>query len=156
VPKILSKAIRQNQYEEILKNFHLADNTALDDTDRLTKIRPFVTQLQEIFRNNNTLDEFLSIDESMVPYFGRHYAKQYIKEKPIRFGFKNWALCSVSGYMYGFDIYTGKTSTQYEHGIGGDVVNGLLEQVGVPANEGHKIVFDNYFTSYSLLKHLRT
>ncbi|KAJ8912152.1 hypothetical protein NQ315_006116 [Exocentrus adspersus] len=33
----------------------------------------------------------------MIPYYGKHYAKQYIKGKPIRFGFKNWALCTSNG-----------------------------------------------------------
>ena len=115
-----------------------------------------MSKLQEKFRENNTLDEYLSIDESMIPYYGRHYAKQCIRGKPVRFGFKNWALCSSTGYMYGFDIYTGKSATHYEHGLGGDVVIGLVEQVGVPIDKGHKIVFDNYFTSYKLLMHLRT
>ncbi|CAI6371246.1 unnamed protein product [Macrosiphum euphorbiae] len=32
--------------------------------------------------------QFHSIDESMVPYFGRHGCKQFIRGKPIRFGFK--------------------------------------------------------------------
>ena len=156
VPKLVANSIRRNRFEEILKNFHLSDNDNLDDTDRLTKLRPFVSKLQEKFRENNTLDEYLSIDESMIPYYGRHYAKQYIRGKPVRFGFKNWALCSSTGYMYGFDIYTGKSATHYEHGLGGDVVIGLVEQVGVPIDKGHKIVFDNYFTSYKLLMHLRT
>ena len=30
----------------------------------------------------------LSVDKSMVPYFGRHSAKMFIKEKPICFDFK--------------------------------------------------------------------
>jgi len=104
---------------------------------------------------NNYLDENLSIDESMIPYYGRHYAKQYIRGKPVRFGFKNWALCSSTGYMYAFDIYTGsKDKSPYEFGLGGDVVLGLLEQACVPPHAGHKIFFDNYFTSYRLLHHL--
>ena len=31
----------------------------------------------------------LSVDEAMVPYFGKHSAKMYIKGKPICFGYKN-------------------------------------------------------------------
>ena len=46
----------------------------------------------------------------MIPYYGKHYAKQFIRGKPIRFGFKNWALCTSSGYMMAFDIYVGKQS----------------------------------------------
>jgi hypothetical protein len=29
----------------------------------------------------------LSIDEAMVSYYGHHSAKQYMKGKPIKFGF---------------------------------------------------------------------
>ena len=36
-----------------------------------------------------------SVDEMMVPYFGRHNTKQFIRNKPIRYGFK-----VRTNYMY--------------------------------------------------------
>jgi len=142
--------------EGTLKHLHLANNEDLDPTDRIAKLRPFVSQLQQKFCENNYLDEHISVNESMIPYYGRHFAKQYIRGKPVHFGFKNWAICSSSGYMYGFDIYTGnQAGTQYEFGLGGDVVIGLIKQISLPPNVGHKLYFDNYFTSYHLLSHLR-
>ena len=85
------------------------------------------------------MDEHLFIDESMIPYYGKHYAKQYMKGKPIRFGFKNWALCSSNGYMISFEIYTGKSNTvEKVIGLGGDVVMSLLHQSKVPSYHGHK------------------
>lgn len=30
--------------------------------------------------------------ESMVKYFGHNPAKQFIRGKPVRFGFKNWTI----------------------------------------------------------------
>ena len=62
---------------------------------------------------NNLLQQFelfekdLSIDEQMVPYFGRHSVKMFIRGKPIRFGFKNWVLASSDGYPYKLGTYTG-------------------------------------------------
>ena len=41
----------------------------------------------------------------MIPYYRKHYAKQFIWCKPICFGFKNWALYTSSRYMMAFDIY---------------------------------------------------
>lgn len=64
------------------------------------------------------IDEFLSIDESMIPHCGKHYAKQYIRGKPIRFGFKNWALNTSNGYMLQFDIYMGKNEDAVPLGFG--------------------------------------
>ena len=37
----------------------------------------------------------LSVDESMVPYYGRHSTKQHFRGKPIRFGYKVWILCAT-------------------------------------------------------------
>lgn len=42
----------------------------------------------------------LSIDEEMVPYFGRHASKMFIKTKPVRFGYKFWCICSSNGNLY--------------------------------------------------------
>ena len=36
-----------------------------------------------------------SIDESMIPYFGKHGTKQFICGKPIKFGFKVFALLQL-------------------------------------------------------------
>ncbi|GBP64812.1 PiggyBac transposable element-derived protein 3 [Eumeta japonica] len=36
------------------------------------------------------LEEHYSVDEAMIPYYGRHGCKQHIKGKPIRYGFKAW------------------------------------------------------------------
>jgi DNA excision repair protein ERCC-6 len=96
----------------------------------------------------------LSIDEQMVPYFGRHSIKMFIKGKPIRFGYKNWVLAASSGYPYKFETYMG-SSKGSEKGkpLGPRVVLGLLSVVENP--ECHHVFFDNFFTSYGLLKSLK-
>ncbi|KAF2888262.1 hypothetical protein ILUMI_17911, partial [Ignelater luminosus] len=43
------------------------------------------------------VSEDMSIDESMIPYFGRNGCKQFIRGKPIRFGYKAWVLAQPSG-----------------------------------------------------------
>lgn len=145
VPKILQNSMRRNRFETILKYLHFNDNSKLQQEDRLYKLRPLVDILNKNFRKHGGFDEHLSIDESMVPYYGKHYAKQFIRGKPIRFGYKNWVICSSSGYMYGFQIYTGKTSDKNKlFGLGGDVVLSLLDQVQLPSNAGYKIYMDNY------------
>lgn len=156
-PEILSEAIRCNRFEDIIHHIHFNDNQQNDGTKRLYKLSPLLDHLQKKFMELNALDEHLSIDESKIPYYGRHFAKQYIKGKPIRFGYKNWALCSSTGYMYAFDVYVGKShddSHSKELGAGGDVVMKLLGKANVPSNLGYKVFFDNYFTSYRLIDHL--
>ena len=156
VPLILQNGIRLHRFEQIIKSIHFNDNALLDKNDRLYKLRPLISTLNENFRKHGGLAENISIDESMIPYYGKHYAKQFIKGKPIRFGFKNWALCFSDGYMTSFEIYTGKSADTVENtfGIGGDVVMRLIKNCEIPSNKGHKMFFDNYFTSVKLVEHL--
>ncbi|KAF2888516.1 hypothetical protein ILUMI_17657 [Ignelater luminosus] len=101
------------------------------------------------------LEESLSIDENMISYYGKHYAKQFIRGKPIRFRFRNWAICSSSGYTLNFGIYMERKKQQEKvFGIGGDTVIFLLEKAQITPNQGFKIFFDNCFTSVKLMKYL--
>nr|XP_054919882.1 piggyBac transposable element-derived protein 3-like isoform X1 [Dermacentor andersoni] len=50
----------------------------------------------------------MSYDESMIEYYGRHGCKQFIRGKPIRFGYKVWCLNAKNGYLVHFKVYQGK------------------------------------------------
>ncbi|KAL0879672.1 hypothetical protein ABMA27_003387 [Loxostege sticticalis] len=100
-----------------------------------------------------------SIDEAMVPYYGRHSCKQFIRGKPIRWGYKLWVGATRLGYVLWFDPYQGKSSTIAEgykqFGLGGSVI---LECADVlqgrhPTLPFH-LFFDNYFSSIPLLHEL--
>lgn len=84
-----------------------------------------------------------SPDESMVPYYGNHGTKQFIRGKPIRWGYKIWMATNRLGYI--------------EHlGLGASVV---LQFVNVLQNRWPSIpfdiYFDNFFTSTKLLEELK-
>lgn len=119
-----------------------------------------MTMLNKNFPQWGIFHRDLSIDEAMVKYFGHHSAKQFIRGKPVRFGYKEWMLCSSTGYCYNFDVYCGakpssvstESSTKFTLPLGSRVVE-LLECVAQPSD--HTVFFDNYFTSHSLLKMLR-
>lgn len=96
----------------------------------------------------------------MIKYYGHHSAKQFIRSKPVRFGYKNWTLCSATEYNYSFDTYCGAKTKTDNNGkkvetlpLGSQVVLDLLEMVAIPSD--HCVFFDNFFTSHSLLKILK-
>lgn len=94
--------------------------------------------------------EHLSIDETMVPYFGRHSAKMFIRGKPIRFGYKLWALCSHNGYLFQFIPYSGASGIYNKSlGLGASVILELLKHCEHPMQ--HTVHFDNFFTSHYLM-----
>ena len=117
-----------------------------------------IVPLYEMF--NRDLIQFgifykLSVDESMVPYFGRHSAKMFIKGKPICFGFKIWYLCGSDGYPYNTKIYQGKEKKLQDQSLRSRVVNKMVDVI--IANSSallHKLYFDNFLTSYSLMSDL--
>lgn len=150
---LVRSAMSRTIYMGIKQNLHLADNANLDKSDKLAKVRPYLKLLNESFMQHGVFTSHLSIDEQMIPYFGKHSCKMFMKGKPVRFGFKVWCLCSSDGYLYQFDIYTGKSQEKSMNlGLGGDIVTKLLSVVEVPAN--YVVYFDNFFTSHSLLSKL--
>ena len=81
--------------------------------------------------------------------------KQFIRSKPIRFGYKLWALYRASGYCYNFDLYCGKSVQKGPHEdlvLGSKVVLKMVDVVKTP--QSHCLFFDNLFTGYDLLVHL--
>ena len=84
----------------------------------------------------------------MVPYFGRHSAKMFIRAKPIRFGFKILCLCGSDGYPYNMKIYEGKEKKLQDKPLGSRVINNIVD--AMTANSSallHELYFDKFFTS---------
>ena len=66
----------KNEFEESKQFLHLADNESLDKTDRFPKIRPLFDTVKKLCVTYYKSEQHLSVDESIVPYFGKHGAKQ--------------------------------------------------------------------------------
>ncbi|XP_042144213.1 piggyBac transposable element-derived protein 2-like [Ixodes scapularis] len=100
----VAKCMSRNRFYEIKGFLHLADNDLIKgSTDRMYKGRPLMNLLNGRFQQHGIFHRNLSVDESMVKYFGHHPCKQFMRGKPIRFGYKNWMMCSDDGFCYAFD-----------------------------------------------------
>ncbi|KAK1898005.1 PiggyBac transposable element-derived protein 3 [Dissostichus eleginoides] len=145
----ISDAMRRNRFDEIMASMHVVDNTKITD-DPFFKVRPIFSELNQSYKVM-PFQEWLSVDESMIRYYGRHGCKQFIRGKPIRFGYKLWSLASSSGYMHHMEPYGGSHTLLPETGLGQgpSIVLGLAEQAQVP--QGCKFIHDNLFTSLGLL-----
>ena len=151
----VSSTSSRHRFEQILRFLHLADNNNLAKEDKFAKIRPLASMLNEKWLAHFPKENFLSVDESMVPYYGRNGLKQHIHGKPIRFGYKNWCLCTRTGYLAQAIPYQGR-STGYsnpEFGMGGSVVLDLISEL--PSHVEYRMFFDNLFTSIPLIDHLK-
>ncbi|KAL3053630.1 hypothetical protein OYC64_006036 [Pagothenia borchgrevinki] len=145
----ISDAMQRNRFDEIMASIHVVDNTKIND-DPFLKVRPIFSELNQSYKVM-PFQEWLSVDESMIRYYGRHGCKQFIRGKPIRFGYKLWSLASSSGYMHHMEPYGGSHTLLPETGLGQgpSVVLGLAEQAQV--SQGCKFIHDNLFTSLGFL-----
>lgn len=151
---LVKKAMTQRTFININSNTVFVEQTVPDPDDKYWKVRMLFNQL------NNTAQQYVmhpasvSIDESMIKYFGPHPLKQFLRGKPCRFGYKVWTMASPKGELLYCQPYGGSATKikDYGQGQGPNVVLGLSEQYGLLP--GTKVYVDNLFTSLDLLEHM--
>ena len=148
-----------NRFEKLKRFFYCNDNSKMlsreyPNYDELFKVRPVIDSVLQRCKLVEQ-EKKHSIDEQIIPTKSRSGLRQYLPKKPNKWGIKVWARCGVSGFLYDFEIYTGKQPSQTLPGLGvlGNTV--LRLAAGLPKHVGHKLYFDNLFTSIPLVKHLK-
>ena len=144
----IAASMARNRFCEMMKYLHVSDNANLQADAKMSKIWPLLSMLNEKFIHYFEFlkTQNLSIDESMVPYYGRQSAKQFILGKPIRFGYKMWVLTTALRYVVQFELY------QYEGlGMGGSVVMDLISELHEEVGNSFHLTFDNLVTSLKLV-----
>lgn len=74
--------------------------------DKLYKLRPIINFIENSFAKYYQPQQKLVVDECKVKFKGRNSMKQYMRDKPVKRGFKIWMLCTQTGYNLKFKIYT--------------------------------------------------
>ena len=158
---VVSAMMAKNEFLECKRYLHLADNNALNTSGKFAKVRTLFNAINEQCILNYQPNQY--VDKSMVPYFGKHEAKQYIHGKPIKFGFKLWVIATPLEYFIRFRPWFYPISPndsilpEYENielGLGVSLVVNLVSKLPVMQTSNYHFVMDNYITSLALLRHL--
>ncbi|KAG8261983.1 hypothetical protein J6590_108807 [Homalodisca vitripennis] len=152
---LVVEALSRDRFRFIMQNLHVCNNDELDHKDRFAKIRPLLVKINQRCKSFMPHHQNHSIDESMVPYFGRHGTKQFIRGKPIRYGFKFWCGGPSNGYLVWLEPYQGSGTLppQYaNYGLGYGVVMTYADTL---EKMPYTFYFDNFFTSFQLLSDLK-
>jgi hypothetical protein len=156
---IVADSMYRDRFLEILRCLHFSDNELQPKADsprydRLYKVRAVMDIISKNFMEYVDYEKHLSVDEQMVPFKGNHSLKNYMKNKPVKWGYKILALAGQSGYIYKFQVAGDNTllheDVEPEIGKSGQVVLELVEDVP----PGSQIYFDNWFCSPLLIKRL--
>ena len=83
----------------------------------MSKLRAFYDMINRRCKRYAPLHTSLSINESMLHYFGRNNSKQRIAMKPVRMGYKMWVLAEENGDVIQFDPYQNAKNGKKLHGV---------------------------------------
>lgn len=150
--------IASKKFKKITEMIHLNDNTKNPPRtdashDKLHKVRPLIeilgTRLTTLYKPSG----YLSADESMIPFKGRSSLKQYMPMKPVKRGYKVWCLAdATTGFVYTFQVYTGRSDDKTGYTLGERVVLDLCQKAQL--DPWSVVVFDNFFTTLRLMETL--
>jgi len=159
--ELIYQSMRRDRFIQIMRFLHFADNTQPDTSDKMWKLRPLMNVMKNNFLKQFRPTQQLDYDESMVPYYGRHSCKQFIRGKPIRFGYKVWCLNTSTGYLVNCEVYQGKNpnaNLEYEESFGkcAAPLIQMIDEFPLHIQElTFNFYFDNLFTGINLLKELK-
>lgn len=162
--KRIAAVMTRDEFLKIKNKLKLSKSSDFDSKDRVWKIRKVFELLRKNLKQFGYFSSILSIDESMIKFFGRSIIKQFMRNKPIKFGLKMWCIATVSGYVLDIDVYCGKggksQSEKFENlNLGTRVVmmmlNDFLANTPKDKLQDYHVAFDNFFTSPDLLVHLK-
>ena len=154
---VISKIMSRNRFEGLLSFLHVVDGDTekrlQEEGDKLAKVRPLNDHLQSKCVSLYQPNREISIDERMVRSKARFSFRQYIRNKPTKWGFKLWCLCdSHNGYTSAFSVYRGKRGeVRSGNGLGYDVVMKLITEY---LSQGYSLYVDNFYTSPTLISDL--
>lgn len=160
---LIMQTMSLNHFKKICQFLHFNDNSTQPPSgspgyDRLHKIRPILETLRKKCQSVPKR-EALSIDEQMCATKASNLLRQYLPNKPHKWGYKLLVLCDDRGFAYDFEIYSGmenapelRLSTEPDLGASSNIVVRLARSI--PKNQNFKLFFDNYYTSPELIAFL--
>ena len=103
----ITQCFSRDRFMELLRYFHInPPNVPLIPVQPLGKVQPLLDSLVESFPSYYKPGRELTVDEAMVGFKGGSALKQYIPNKPTKWGYKIWCLSSRN-YLLTFKVYEG-------------------------------------------------
>ena len=128
------------RFESLLCFLKAVDPAIENAGDCLRKVRFLYDHMQQRCQALYKPGQFVSVDERMIKCKGRVTFKQYLPKKPVKWGFKVFAVCDAATAMLcNFQTYTGQGNIDAD-GLTHTVMN-LTEDL---AHQGYVLFTDNF------------
>jgi hypothetical protein len=97
---LVAENIRRDTCDAVLQLCHFVNNENLEPNDRFAKIRPIFDNLNQACLKYVPESEHLSVDEIMIPYYGPHGDKQYIRYSTVQYSTVQYSTVQYSTVQY--------------------------------------------------------
>ena len=158
-PGGFGQVMPRNRYILLQSFLHFCDNAQQrhkgeDGYNPLFKVQRLIDLTIPTYRQVYQPGRDLSVDESMVKFKGRLCFRQYMPDKPTKYGIKDFVLAeSSTGFCLNVMTYTGKYSfPRQDQPLSTQVVLDLLRGY---ENQGHVVYMDNFYSSPDLFQELQ-
>jgi hypothetical protein len=152
----------RERLEIICKFLHFTDNESnsnFEGPEKLFKIFPVISHLNNKFQELYLPNEDISIEESLTDWKGHVSFKQYMPLKASKFVIKMYELCDAkTGYLWSFLVYTGKETKldpppliTADNSKTSAIVLKLVEPL---LKQGRTVWMDNFYYSPALARTL--
>ena len=152
--KVFHSTMSLHRMRELLQNLRFdskRERTERRKNDKMAAIRDFFNAFQLQLPKYFKPDHSVTVDEQLVAFRGRCSFRQYMPNKPAKYGLKFFvACCSSTYYVLGIIPYCGKDVIT--HSLSFDTVCKLVRPV---ENSGRNVTTDNFYTSLALARELR-
>jgi len=160
LPGGFTKVMTRDRYLLIQSFLHFNDSSVQpkkgeEGYNPMYKVQTLLNLTVPRYRQLYQSGRDLSVDESMIKYKGRLAFRQYMPDKPTKYGIKDFVLAeSDTGFCLKFMTYTGKYSFHRK-----DVpltTQVVLDLLDVYEHAGHVVHMDNFYTSPELFRTLES
>lgn len=154
---IFRKTMALYRFRFLLACLRFNDAETRSERKKLDKLAPIRSVFDQFVSHSKSVyspGEYLTIDERLPSFRGRCSFRQYIPNKPSKYGLKIFALVdSKCFYTVNMEVYVGMQPEGpfRQSNKGEDIVIRLIEPI---SQTGRNITFNNWFTSYNLMKRL--
>jgi hypothetical protein len=163
--KILeTKGIRdlmsRDRFRHIRSSLSFYDPTSDYSNEPTTyyKIKKLVNNIVQNSRKYYIPERHLSVDEGMIKFTGRHNFKQYMPNKPTKYGFKVYMLSeSVSWYIYSYELYqASQKSLEKQKNEVGAIAKLFRRLTSNITGKGYIIYADKFFSNMRAIECLKS
>lgn len=157
-PEYFAATLSQRRFHTLVQAIRFDDKDTRAERakeDNLAPVRDILHQFIEKCVQHYTVGSYVTIDEMLEGFRGRCKFRQYIANKPAKYGIKIYAAVDARMfYTHNIEIYAGKQPNgPYQmNNDAQSVVTRLLRHC---SGTGRNVTTDNYFTSVPLANDLR-